>query len=48
MSCRAADHRNFTEKDFTVHARVKTRIDERGARNTRDTTRSCFETWPSH
>ncbi|MEW1657925.1 hypothetical protein [Streptomyces sp. NPDC093707] len=45
---RADEHARFTTKDFTVPDRVKKRITERGARNTRvnrDTTRARFERW---
>ncbi|MFF9192635.1 tyrosine-type recombinase/integrase [Streptomyces rochei] len=45
---RADEEPPFTEKDFTVPPRVKKRITERGARNTRvnrDSTRTRFEQW---
>ncbi|WP_234021902.1 tyrosine-type recombinase/integrase [Streptomyces sp. Amel2xE9] len=45
---RADDEPSFTGKDITVPARVKERIDKRGARNTRinrDTTRARYEAW---
>ncbi|MFG3132836.1 tyrosine-type recombinase/integrase [Streptomyces tendae] len=45
---RADEEPPFTDKDFTVPPRVKKRIAERGARNTRinrDSTRTRFEQW---